>query len=537
MRSMNSGVSGMRSFQTKMDVIGNNIANVETAGFKSASVTFTELINQKVGGSGQGGNSAPQSGNQVGLGVRVASITRNFEQGAFQTTNRSTDMAIEGQGFFMVKESNLNYLTRAGNFSFNKNGNLVDNAGRFVQGFNADRLGNVTPGTATENVRINFDAVFPPQATSNIRIAGNLNGNTSTARILASQGAYTTAGGAIARSDTDLNALNQVTSPLQNGDVISFELTLNDGSNQSVGFTYTDGATLQDLIDGINAGMGAEEGRFSLVDGMLTLRSGQLGQSSLALNMVSVTGAGQVQFPGMQTVSEGVTGTQTISATVYDSLGKTHTLIIELTQLAPGTWNYEARFVDGEEITSAGTGTLEFDENGVIVGEGNIELSFNPGTGGPAQNLSISFGDNGDGIQTTQFYNSSSMRVQSQDGYAQGELVDVYVNGDGNVIGVFDNGSNRNLAQLAVGNVANINGLETVGNGMFRATGASGDMVVSTAANLNNSTIYAGVLEGSNVDLAKEFTDMITAQRAYQSNARVIRTADEMLNELVNLKR
>lgn len=134
-KAMNSGVSGLRAFQTKMDVIGNNIANVETVGFKSSRVTFAELMTQRLGRSGQSGDSAPQLSNQIGLGVRVASIDRDFSQGVLNNTGVNTDVAIEGDGFFSVKGESQTYLTRAGNFVFNKDGFLVDPSGRKVQGF------------------------------------------------------------------------------------------------------------------------------------------------------------------------------------------------------------------------------------------------------------------------------------------------------------------------------------------------------------------------------------------------------------------
>src|SRR5690625_1998543 len=119
-RSLNSGVSGLRAFQTKMDVIGNNIANVETAGYKSSRVTFAEMMNQRLGRSGGGDGAAPQLNNEVGLGVRVASIDRDFTQGSMNTTGIETDLAIDGSGFFMVSSGGESLMTRAGNFVFNK---------------------------------------------------------------------------------------------------------------------------------------------------------------------------------------------------------------------------------------------------------------------------------------------------------------------------------------------------------------------------------------------------------------------------------
>src|SRR5690606_7361940 len=179
-RSLNSGVSGLRAYQTKMDVIGNNIANVETVGYKSSRVTFSEMMTQRLGRQGGGGNSAPQLSNEVGLGVRVASIDRDFSQGALNATGIATDLAIDGDGIFMVQVGNESLMTRAGNFVFNRDGYLVDQGGRFVQGYNADNQGNILKGAATDAIRIDFENSLPPRQTETVRLAGNLSADTST---------------------------------------------------------------------------------------------------------------------------------------------------------------------------------------------------------------------------------------------------------------------------------------------------------------------------------------------------------------------
>ena len=537
-KSLNSGVSGLRAFQTKMDVIGNNIANVETSGFKSSRVSFAEMMSERLGRSGSG-DSAPQLSNQVGLGVRVASIDRDFSQGAMQSTGRSTDLAIEGEGYFMVEDNGEQLMTRAGNFVFNKDGFLVDQGGRSVQGYIADKNGNVLGGGAAEDVRIDFENVLPPKKTDNVTLAGNLNASTSTAKVLQSQSGFTINGNP-APDSSEINDLSQTLTDLADGDTIDFDVTLNDGSTATYNFTYgaaNDGTTLVDIVNSFNTQMPDSEGNMALIDGLLVLRSAQLGDSELDITNTSVTGTGDINLPGLQTVQEGENNTQTMSTTVYDELGNAHSLLLEFTQTNPNEWDYTARFLDGEQISSGATGTLNFDELGQLASADQLNLSFEPGNGANTTNFTVELGNSETGTKFTQYAGSNSAKVVSQDGYTQGQLIDVTVNGAGQVEGIYDNGNSMVLAQMALGQVQNQNGLEMVGGGLFRATSAAGELFVDTAENFSGTAINSGSLEGSNVDLAKEFTDMITAQRAYQSSARVISTSDEMLTEAVNLKR
>jgi len=538
-RSLNSGVSGLRAFQTKMDVIGNNIANVETAGFKSSRVSFSEMMNQRLGRSGAGGDSAPQLSNEVGLGVRVASIDRDFSQGSMQTTGRSTDLAIEGNGYFMVNDGSQNLMTRAGNFVFNKDGFLVDQGGRQVQGYNADSNGNILAGGSTSGIRIDFENALPPKQTEKVTLAGNLNADTSKSQVIQAQNGFTIEGGGLANLNTSLNDLSQTLEDLVDGDTISFDVTLNDGSTATLDYTYSDGDTMESMIQSFNAQLnaGGDEGQLTLVDGLMVLRSSQLGDSQLQINDVSVNGTGNVNFPGFQVVQNGESNTRTMSTTVYDDLGRAHSLIIEFTQTSTNEWEYEAKFIDGQEITDGATGTVEFDELGQLASGSTLDITFEPGNGANATRFEVELGDTSQGTRFTQYAGANTAKVINQDGYPQGELVDINIDGDGKVQGIYDNGNNMVLAQLGIAQVQNQNGMEMVGNGLFRPTSAAGETFVNTAENLADANINSGALEGSNVDLAKEFTEMITSQRAYQSNARVISTSDEMLMEAVNLKR
>ena len=261
-----------------MDVIGNNIANVDTAGFKSSSITFAEMMNQNLGREGAG-ESAPQLSNQVGLGVRVSSISRNFAQGSMQNTGRTTDLALSGEGFFVMNAGGENLLSRAGNFVFNSDGFLVDQSGNNVMGYIADRSGNIISGGSPDSVRNDFENPLPPKQTDLVTLAGNLNANTSKSKVLQAQSGFTVAGEP-ADGNTLINDISQTLTNLVDGDQINFDVTLNDGTTTTITHTFTTGDTLEDMIASFNTGLPAGEGEMVLVDGALTLKSEKLGNSN-----------------------------------------------------------------------------------------------------------------------------------------------------------------------------------------------------------------------------------------------------------------
>jgi flagellar hook protein FlgE len=684
MNSLFAGVSGLKAFETKMDVIGNNIANVNTSGFKTGRVTFSELLSQNIRREGVNYASAPRVQNQIGVGVRVSSIDRNFDQGSLESTGVSTDLAIQGDSFFLVNNGDSRLLTRAGGFKFNATGQLVSATGNNVQGYNADINGNIIPGAATQDVFVNFGDVYRPNQTQKVTVAGNLNANTSQREVLSQISAFT-ADGAIAESDTDLNDLDQVLLPggLNDGDSFSYNVTLTDGTTQTATFTYgslNDGTTINDLVSTLNAEFGAGTS-VSLEDGLIVIRENAYGDSALSLTMssrinrdpsslwsgalntsnlrevtqngrfsinggnpvalstqlanldqfddlvagdtIDITGVDEtgaavtssftiatgtetvsdfmsflegaftgttatlnsqgeivltgseandvdmeltnigyttlgtgsfdtsalnyvaLDAPNYQTTVEGSFGSKILSSTVYDSQGEAHTVVLELSQTDFNRWSYTTRFLNGETILNEPTGSLIFDADGnfvsILDSDGseiqNINVSFTPGNG--AGNMSFDIDLKGSPVtgRLTQFDGLTTVKVTGQDGNGKGELLDVFVDSEGRVIGSYSNGKTKDLAQLALAQVNNMQGLEHVGEGMFQITNQAGNVIIDTASNLAGEKVNSGFLEGSNVDLAEQFTEMIITQRAYQSNARVITTADQLLAEAVQLKR
>ena len=538
MNSLSSGISGLNGFQTEMDVIGNNIANVNTVGFKQSRVTFAEMIANNMARTGASADSAPQLVNQVGLGSQVSSIDRDFSQGQLNATNIKTDLAIQGTGFFLVNNSGHTMVTRAGNFQFNKNGELVTNNGDPVQGYMADGQGNIIGNSSTSNIKIDFNSVYEPKQTQNIEISGNLNADTSTTQLLTQTTAFTKTDGTFADTSTPLNSLKQTSIGLQPGDTITISGKKNDGTAINATYTYAAGDTVQNLLDSINTAYNGEA-TATMVDGNINLTSQKPGDSKLSLQLAMGTGStGNISLPTYKVQTPGVTNSKNVSATVYDSQGNPHTLLLKMTQSDFNTWQYKASFLDGEKITNGGTGTVKFDQNGNLTTGSNFNITYNPGNGATStKTVTVDLGSTADGSSVTQFVGNSTLSVTSNDGYGKGDLQDFSIDGDGNIVGTYSNGKTRNLAQVAIGEVNNPNGLVNKGNGLYDLTAQAGELKVDSASNLSNTTINSQFLEGSNVDLAKEFTDMIVAQRAYQSSARVITVSDQLLNEVVQLKR
>jgi flagellar hook protein FlgE len=413
MRSLFAAVSGLKNHQTRMDVIGNNIANVNTFGFKASRVTFEESLSQLVASASRppGGPSGSVGGTnpfQVGLGMSIASIDQIFTQGNLEATGVNTDLAIQGPSFFVLSDGSQNLFTRAGNFRIDANGRLVHATNGFVvQG----RLANAGVLTQTiGDIRLPFGQKSAAQATTTATLAGNLDAS---------------------------------------------------------------------------APIGAE---------------------------------------------------RQVSIAVMDGQGGSHDLTIVFTKTAPNTWDYQIS-VSGGTIGGGGTGTLTFDDNGALVGPANTPLVFTPDGFSSSQTISIEFGTVGGIDGLSQFASASTALVRDQDGFPMGDLVSIGIEANGIIQGSFSNGETLILGQIALADFNNPAGLLRLADSLYTTSANSGDPVIGFTGEGSQSYITSGALEMSNVDLAQEFTNMITTQRGFQSNARVITTSDEMLQELVNLRR
>jgi len=403
LRSLFSGITGLRQHQTMMDVVANNISNVNTTGYKSSSAIFEDTLSQLMRPAGAPtGTTGGVNPSQVGLGVQLGGISTNFAQGSAQTTSRSTDLMIQGDGFFRVRNGTEIDYTRAGAFSFDSNGLLTNDEGMAVQGWTGVNGAINTSGT-TGDIQIPKSTMLPPTVTTTVTIDGNIPADT----------------------------------PVDNPPTTN--------------------------------------------------------------------------------------GTLTLGATVYDSLGMAHQLSMVFTNTGGG---YTVDVTDATAGAGPTQGLITFDATGVGTVSQAPSITLVDGTN---INLDIS--------KITQYGGDRTLETASVDGAAAGTLQQLQIQADGTIVGVFSNEQKIRLAQVSLANFNNPMGLEKIGNTCFRSTSNSGMPQVSNPSSGGMGTLLSGALEMSNVDLAQEFTSMIVAQRGFQANSKVITTSDEMLQDLVNLKR
>ena len=416
MRSMFSGVSGLRVHQTMMDVVGNNIANVNTVGFKSSTVIFQDTLSQLLRGASSGTqDSTTQAGvnpAQVGLGVNIGGIDLVLTQGASQLTGRATDVAVQGDGFFIVNQGGESLYTRAGSFTFDSNGFLTNPSGAIVQGWLADpTTGNVVTNAPITDIKLPVGQVIAPVSTSEVTLGGNLS---STA-------------------------------------------------------TTTD--------------------------------------------------------PPISTAIE-----------VVDSLGTKQRVTFDFAKTAANTWSMTAFDPAGTQIGSAVAMTFDPTNGALLTPTTEPSFTFTPSGGASALTFSVNLGL-GSPTGLTQFGSSSTATALGQNGNQTGYLRSFAIGDDGSVSGVFSNGASKILGKLALAAFNNPAGLMKAGGSLYRTSAASGSALAGTPGTAGRGALAAGTLEMSNVDLAQEFTNLIIAQRGFQANSKVITASDEMLQDLVNLKR
>jgi flagellar hook protein FlgE len=413
-----SGVSGLNTNSQAMSVIGNNLANTNTVGFKGSRTVFSDLLSSTVFGSG--------GASQVGRGVGMSKVDSIFSQGTFESTETDTDLAIEGEGFFMLQEigNNTTYYSRAGAFRFDEDGFLVNPEGLQVLGKGYDAAGELIAGDPGP-IKVDGEGLIPAQVTTTLAINSNLDAST-------------------------------VAIPA---------------------------ATAFDPADSTTYDYAA-------------------------------------------------------SAQTYDTLGNPHlvTTYFRKDAVAANTWNWYWSAEDalgaplGSAAGSAPVGTITFNPDGTLLAGGAGAIPAIPWANGSTDTgIALTF-------DTTQFNNASMVISQTQNGYGSGNLTNVTINNDGIVIASYSNGEQTKIAHLTLSKFTNPNGLELVGSNLFLATDTSGVPRVGLPGP-ELGKVFTNSLEQSNVDMGKEFVQMITVQRGFQANSKIITTVDELLGELINLKR
>ncbi len=485
MRSLYSGVSGLKGHQTKMDVIGNNISNVNTIGFKSSSVTFSDVLYQK-SSSATGPNaevgSAGQNSMQIGLGSTVSAIATAVSiNGGSQRTDNPFDLMIEGDGFFVVNNGSGNLFTKAGSFTVDAAGTLCNADGYAVMGWQVDpnnETATVADTVSALKIMSPANMYSAPEATEAVYFSGNI--------------------------DSADTAFDSTT-----GKLTAFSFFDNLGRSYTVNLRLTQPST-----------------------------------DDKSLYSVSITDI--VDSTGKSIISRFDSTNNTYSASSDISItvgGAQYTFDVDQdTGAITTTGEFRLKF-------SAATGKFSYvnvDENVDLTTNKYPSINFTLATTDAANNPFPTGGIDVDFSTLTMFANSGSTSIAytkgaldgTKAGRSAGNMTGCSVDGNGLIYGVYDNGVSRLLGQVVVAQFANAAGLEAVGGSLFATTQNSGefDGIGKTVAEAGGS-FKTGVLEMSNVDLATEFTNMITTQRGFQANSRIITTSDTLLEELINLKR
>lgn len=486
MRSMFAGVSGLKTHQVRMDVIGNNIANVNTAGYKASRATFQEMLTQTMRGA-----SAPTDARggtnplQVGLGVQLGSIDVRHTQGNTQSTGYVTDLAIEGDGFFILGQGENRVYTRAGIFGLDSGteGNLVSLVnGMRVLGYKADREGKIDPNSPLEPLYISASETVSPRATEDVYFSGNLDlrlrpgeRRDRTVQVYDSRGReHTVVVGLTHQGDNQWSwdAHWQIVSntiPLARAGSLEPNVEYSVVENGGYELQGADGTVVATSTDGVK--------------------------------WLVAEGGYKFEFVGKLNINDQV------KVTLEQGM-----LLLTV-----------QRKLDQE-------GIISFNEDGSYSDVDSNEITFSPAN---AQDLKIEL----DFTQFTQYADTFTGKFLSQNGYTSGALESFTIDQNGVIVGSFSNGLTRNLGQVALAKFANPGGLVRTGSTMFAETANSGTAQIGSPGVPGYGQIAPSSLEMSNVDLSEEFTEMIITQRGFQANSRIITTSDEMLQELVNLKR
>lgn len=636
LRSLQSGVSGVKSHQTMLDVVGNNISNVNSVGFKKSRVTFQDLLYQNMrGATAPVDNMGGINPMQIGLGVNVAAIETIQTQGPPQYTGNRTDLAIQGDGYFIVGSGEGASYTRAGNFVLDGNGNMVQSGTglqlmgykvevdpndptRYIvetdlQGINIpvgqkleamattlvgfrcnldSRVGSYLPfGFEGENVTFNpvingqevqigfsegndatgfinvtFEVDSPvslPIDLIGVDSDGPVFADTTLPPITIGGDSYTvtftgadnaltiTDGGGNVVWEADLsNYFNFATFAAEDSDGDSFNFVAEfDPPGEELHLWSYDGTNIVHYYYDV---MMDEEGKFESI--VLDANSDDPNDITNPLHFTfspTVSSGGYAitfEDPSqpaseqvLLTLSQQLDSTHSAKLDIYDSLGNPHTLEVKWSKIGPNQWSWMAYFPD-EPGLSGSSGVISFGPDGKVSNGGTVSMNVDFGAyGADVSTVTLDFSgeslgkDLVDGV--TQYGSGFTTKAYYQDGYPMGVLQDFSVGQDGTIVGSYSNGRNKTLYSLPVALFANPQGLVKEGETLFSVSPNSGLPEIVTPQEGGAGSILGGTLEMANVDLTEEFVNLIMAQRGFQANARVITTSDQVLEELMNIKR
>lgn len=578
-----TGLSGLIANARRLDVIGNNIANVNTTSFKSNRMSFAPNFSRNFSlGTAPGENSGGTNPGQVGLGVGIAGTQRSFTNGAIGATGVSTDVAIEGDGFFIVDLAGSRYFTRDGEFLRSPDNDLVTKTGGKVMGYGIDDSFSIVEGNLVE-LNVPLGTLTLAEATQNVTFNGNLNASGtvgSTGSVHTSRAFYTDALGASPIDGTEnLTTTDIYVADGSGGFTLAFDSSVNPkiitvsgvekGGKDLGNHTFAFSAT---AVAGADAFGTTMNDYVAWLEDVLGLDSTAVGDSSDLGGGIAISAGGEIVITGNEgTVQElGIeTGDMTVgdfgtgvaqpfvmsqtgdpngesvrtSFVVYDSLGTPLTidvsLVLQATTDSGGTsWQFVAESNDSPvDARVLGMGELIFDANGRFVSASSDTFAIRRENGATDPlNVTLNFTDGTNAVSSLTD-TTSNIAAVFQDGSAIGTLSNFSIGTDGVLSGSFTNGLTRTIGQIALAKFTNPAGLVDAGNNYFQVGPNSGNALITSAQQFGTGRLVGGALELSNVDLSQEFINMILASTGYSAASRVITTTDELINQLLTIGR
>ena len=494
------GLSGLGAASSDLDVIGNNIANSDTIGFKSGTAVFADMYANSV---------ATAVNNQIGIGTQLAEVQQQFSQGTINTTGQALDVAINGNGFFQMSNSGSLTYSRNGVFQLSNTGNIVNSQGLDLMGYAANSSGIIN-SAQTVPLTVPTTNIAPTQTTS---ITAQLNLDAQDSLMLGTPAVNVTTTGTLASSGATIT-------------------TASAGSNNddyTIAFTSPTAYTVTDADNAANDSSGTYTAGTAI-----TLGNGQtvtLTGTAVAGDTVAVT-----PTPTTFDASNSSTYNYSTSTQVYDSLGGSQTVNMYFAKTGSGAWDVYAGVSGG---TASLVGTANFSTTGALTGITSVatttstdSIAFTiPNTDGSGTPQPLTL----DLAGTTQFGSTDGVNNLQQNGFAAGQLTSFTVGTTGILTGNYSNGQTASLGQVVLANFNDPNGLVDLGNNEYAQTAASGAAQISTPGSTNHGTLQGGAVEDSNVDLTNELVNLITAQRDYQANAQTIKTQQTVDQTLINM--
>lgn len=483
--SFQQGLSGLNAAAKSLDTLGNNIANSGTVGFKSSSTLFGDVFAATLGG-----------GIQVGIGVSVGGVSQQFTQGNLTVTSNPLDLAINGQGMFRLSNNGATTFTRNGQFNIDKDGFVVNPSGYRLTGYLANASNVIVPSTPAE-IFINT-ADLQPQATGNSSVGARIGLNLDSR-----QPTYLPVAAAAAAAGAAASAA-----------------------------ALTAGATAAQAAAASAAAVASITGGGTLAAAGVAASAAAVGAGATAAQGLAAETAVTASSPPAAAfnVNDPTTYNSSTSITVFDSLGNPHLMSLFFRKTASNNWDLYTNLDGGAAsavtpMTFNSTGTLTTPASGIVPQSHAV-------TTGASTPLAFNLNLTG----STQYGNIFGVNSVAQDGYTSGRLSGLSIAADGTVQGRYSNGQSRDLAQVVLANFNNPNGLTSLGNNQWGETPESGQPLVGVPGSGSLGALQSAAVEESNVDLTAELVSMITQQRAYQANAQTIKTQDQILQTLVNLR-